>query len=445
MAPDIRFCTTPDGVKIAYSAEGDGPLLVAPPGWITNLGREVPSTIRERLTQTHTVVSWDKQGCGLSERSTTEFSIERGVIEAKAVLDDLGADQADFLGISQGGPIAVMFAAEHPERVGKLALYASFADGPTTYFKPAVRESMLAVVRSHWGIGSKVLTDMFTPGASLEEADKMAKHQRESASAEVAAGYLELAYSLDVTDAAKQVTTPTIVLHRRGDRAVPIAGGQQLAALIPGAHFVPLEGTWHVPRDEEEASDLAALIDQHLLEGETTSQAAAVAPTAQVASAAGEVQVILFTDLESSTELTTSLGDERAQEVLHGHNDTVRAALAEHSGREVKHTGDGIMATFSSPAGAVAALMDIQRGLTGGEVRVRVGINAGEPIAEDDDLFGTAVILAARICDRAEPGQVLVADVVRQLVAGKGFTFEDAGDVTLKGFDAPVTLHTVRP
>ena len=114
MAPDIRFCTTPDGVKIAYSAEGDGPLLVAPPGWITNLGREVPSTIRERLTQTHTVVSWDKQGCGLSERSTTEFSIERGVIEAKAVLDDLGADQADFLGISQGGPIAVMFAAEHP-------------------------------------------------------------------------------------------------------------------------------------------------------------------------------------------------------------------------------------------------------------------------------------------------------------------------------------------
>jgi adenylate cyclase len=120
--------------------------------------------------------------------------------------------------------------------------------------------------------------------------------------------------------------------------------------------------------------------------------------------------------------------------VLHGHNDTVRAALTEHSGREVKHTGDGTMATFSSPAGAVAASMDIQRGLA-----------AGEPIAKDDDLFGTAVILAARICDRAEPGQVLVSEVVRQLVAGKGFKFEDAGDMTLKGFDATVTLHTVRP
>ena len=136
-----------------------------------------------------------------------------------------------------------------------------------------------------------------------------------------------------------------------------------------------------------------ALIDEHLFADDATS------PTATATSApaaTSEVQVILFTDLESSTELTNSLGDERAQEVLHGHNNTVRAALVEHSGREVKHTGDGIVATFSSPAGAVAASMDIQRGLAGVDPDAHANLATGEPIAEDDDLFGTSVILAAR-------------------------------------------------
>jgi class 3 adenylate cyclase len=301
--------------------------------------------------------------------------------------------------------------------------------------KPEVHESMLSVVRSHWGIGSKVLTDMFMPGSSEQEADEFARYQREAASPEVAFGYLRLVYDTDVSALARQVQSPTVIAHGQGDRAIPIAGGRQLAALIPGARFLPLDTSWHIP-DAEQSTRLVELVNEFLADEHS--------PTA-IPGPGGEVQTILFTDLESSTELTTRLGDERAQELLHGHNDTVRAALQEHGGREVKHTGDGIMAAFSSAVGAVQASIAIQRGLAGGEVRVRVGLNAGEPIAEDDDLFGTAVIMASRICDRAEPGQVLISDVVRQLVAGKNFDFIDAGTATLKGFDSPVTLHEVRP
>ncbi len=140
----------------------------------------------------------------------------------------------------------------------------------------------------------------------------------------------------------------------------------------------------------------------------------------------------------------TGRGDEGAQELLRGHNAAVRAALTEHSGREVKHTGDGIMASFPSAVSAVTASLAMQRDLAGGEVRVRIGLNAGEPIAEDDDLFGLSVIKAARIGDRAEPGQVLVSRVVMDLCEGKTFTFTSIGDVTLKGFDEPVALYEVR-
>ncbi|MCA9852865.1 MAG: adenylate/guanylate cyclase domain-containing protein, partial [Dehalococcoidia bacterium] len=161
------------------------------------------------------------------------------------------------------------------------------------------------------------------------------------------------------------------------------------------------------------------------------------------AATAGPFQTILFTDLESSTALTQRLGDEAAQEVLRGHNAAVRTSLEAHGGREVKHTGDGIMAAFPSAVRAVEAALQVQKELAGGEVRVRIGLNAGEPISEDDDLFGTAVQLAARICDRAEPGQVLVSRVVADLCAGKRLQFSHHSDATLKGFAEPVALYEV--
>ena len=156
------------------------------------------------------------------------------------------------------------------------------------------------------------------------------------------------------------------------------------------------------------------------------------------------ITTILFTDLESSTALTQRIGDDAAQELLGRHDATVRAALEEHGGREVKHTGDGIMASFGSAVAAVNAALQIQRGLAEDRIRARVGLNAGEPVAEGDDLFGTAVQLAARITDQAESGQVLVSNVVRELCAGKRLTFESLGEMRLKGFDERVALYVAR-
>ncbi len=443
MEQDIRFCTTSDGVSIAYATVGDGPALVVPPGWVTHLEQqwENPQSraLTERLAQRHTVVRYDKRGTGLSDRQSTAFTTDGLLPDLEAVIDALGVERASFLGISLGGALAIRYAATHPERAARLVLYGTTAHGEAIT-RDEVKQSMLAMVRAHWGMGSKALADLFVPDVADDPdvIERMAKHQRESSTAEVAAGLMEWQYTLDERELLPGLDVPTLVIHRRGERAIPSRLGRELASMIPGARLILLEGRNHAPVNAEEIEELVGPIDEFLAEGEEPEQAQAVA------SPTGAPVTILFTDIEGSTALTQRLGDAGAQELLHTHNASVREALAEHGGSEVKHTGDGIMASFPSASGAVECACAIQRALVDGKVRVRIGLNAGEPIAEDDDLFGTAVQLASRICDRAEPGQIFTSDVVRQLVAGKGFEFADAGAATLKGFEQPVALHEVR-
>jgi class 3 adenylate cyclase len=160
--------------------------------------------------------------------------------------------------------------------------------------------------------------------------------------------------------------------------------------------------------------------------------------------AASMLHTIMFTDMESSTAITQQVGDAAAQDLVRAHNSAVRDALRLHGGNEIKHTGDGIMASFTSASAAIECAQRIQRTLAPGQVRVRIGINAGEPVAEEHDLFGTAVQLAKRVCDAGDPGDVLVSNVVRELSAGKGFSFADRGYTALKGFEEPVRLFEVR-
>jgi class 3 adenylate cyclase len=238
----------------------------------------------------------------------------------------------------------------------------------------------------------------------------------------------------DVTDQLQHVGVPTLVLYGSGSVG-SIDPARSMAAGIPGAKLVAL-ATQGTPFFTGQAVDV-------LLAALSTFAGVDVAGQSLSVAASTPIRTILFTDLESSTALTQAIGDAKAQDVLHGHNDVVRAALAAHDGEEVKHTGDGIMASFGSAVSAVEAALAIQRGLVGAEVRVRVGLNAGEPIQEDGDLFGGSVQLAARVCDRAEPGQVLVSNVVRELCTGKMFRFADQGEAILKGFPDPVRLFAV--
>jgi class 3 adenylate cyclase len=263
--------------------------------------------------------------------------------------------------------------------------------------------------------------------------------QRVSGSAKTVMALIGSIGQIDVRNLLPQVQVPTLVAHARGDLAVPFEGGREIASMIPNARFLPLDSNNHLMLPGEPAGDVLVKAITELI-GDPTADAKS---QAQPAAPSGLV-TILFTDMEGSTAMTQQIGDDAAQEHVRQHNTAVREALKAHTGKEIKHTGDGIMASFSSARGAVDCAVAIQRALAAGNaVRVRIGLNAGEPVAEEQDLYGTSVQMAARVCAEANAGEILVSNVVRELAAGKGFLFNDRGDHALKGFEDPVKLYEV--
>jgi class 3 adenylate cyclase len=235
-----------------------------------------------------------------------------------------------------------------------------------------------------------------------------------------------------------------LILQRRQGAVLPgVEVAKDLASGILDARLALLEGASTLPWVGDQEAVLAA-IDEFLPEAEQT-------PAGAEPVAAGGFCTILFTDVEGSTALTQRLGDAKARAVLRNHERIVREALRAHGGAEVKAMGDGFMASFSSATRALECAIAMQRAFAAHSdehpetpIRVRVGLNAGEPIEEEKDLFGTAVILAARIAAKAEGGEIVVSDTVRGLLAGKGFLFSDRGDVALRGFEDPARLYEVR-
>jgi class 3 adenylate cyclase len=245
---------------------------------------------------------------------------------------------------------------------------------------------------------------------------------------------MEALAGYEVTDLLPKVRVPTLVLHRRDDTAVDVAQGRDIAAAIADATFVALEGRVHLPYWGDTDALLEA-IDDFLGKEQP--------PPATGESA---VRALLFTDLVGHTEMMSRLGDHRGRDVLREHERITREVLSAHGGTEVKTMGDGFMASFGSVAKAVECAIALQRAFAesaGETLSVRVGINAGEPIEEEGDLFGATVILASRIAAKAEGGEILVADTVRGLCSGKGFLFADRGDFVAKGFEEPIRVYEV--
>jgi class 3 adenylate cyclase len=249
----------------------------------------------------------------------------------------------------------------------------------------------------------------------------------------------------DVAALLPEVRARTLVLHRRQIPWLSLEAASYIASHIPEAELVVLEGASGAYALEDSEPVFRA-VDEFL----GGSESAPAVGGAEQRAASG-LCTILFTDVEGSTALTERLGDAKAREVLRNHERIVREALRAHGGAEVKAMGDGFMASFSSATRALECAIAIQRAFAALDdehpetpIRVRIGLNAGEPIAEDEDLFGTAVIMAARIAAQAQGGEILASDVVRQLVAGKGFLFADRGEVALRGFEGPVRLYEVR-
>ncbi len=456
MEQQIRFCTTSDGVRIAYATVGHGPPLVRVLGWFTHLEfeRRMPDWERSMfgglLAGNHLWVCYDGRGMGLSDRDVEDFSLDAKVKDLETVIDALQIERCAILGISEGGPTAIAYAIRHPDTVSHLILYGSFGGSifPDTEQGRQGAATMLVMVRQGWGSDipahRQFFTGMFMPDADGDMIRWFNEQQRVSASADNVGKLLEALLRIDVTSLLPEINTPTLVIHRRNEAAVPFDRGRELASLIPGARFLPLEGRNHVILpDELESEAFRKAIEEFLREGEAEPETGTEPPPSGLVT-------IMFTDMEGSTALTDRLGDARARELLREHERMVREALKAHGGSEVKALGDGFMTSFSSATRVLECAIALQRAFAQHNesapepIRVRIGLNAGEPIAEDDDLFGTAVNEAARITATAKGGEILASDVVRQLVKGKDFLFADRGEASLKGFDEPVRLYEVR-
>lgn len=445
MHPSIDFLTAPDGVRIATSSHGEGPPLVYVRGWITNLEAmwEIPTfrSYMEALGSAFRVVRYDGRGNGLSDRCPERRDLDALVDDLRTVVEGLGLTDVVLLAEQFGGPIAIRYAAEHPDRVSRLVLDTAYATGTDVATEEEAR-SIVGTLRTLPEAALLLLQTTTSPDEP-EEAGRRAKAIRRSIDPEMAADLYELGFGLDVRDLLDRVAVPTLVLHARGLR---FSVARDLASRLPDARLVALDGKGMQAWSNDPDAALEAI-------GRFCG--AEIAPRRVPPSVRRDPEgtlTFLFTDIVGSTAMTQRLGDRGAQDVLREHNRILRDRAWAHGGRDVKFRGDGFMFAFGSATRALACAVEIQRELErqaareGAEpIRVRMGLNTAEAIAEEHDYHGLGVILAARIADEAGGGEILVSELTRRLCEPAAeVAFDEGRQVELKGLREPQRLYLVR-
>jgi class 3 adenylate cyclase len=444
MEPRIQYATTDDGVSIAFWTLGEGEPIVHLP-WFrashVQLEWQFPECRRwyEALASKRKIVRYDSRGVGMSFRNVSDFSLDALVSDLDAVVERLDLDRFALFGVLHNGPVAMAYAARHPDKVSHLILWCTYARN-AEYAQSTQIQATRSFTETDWELYTETLASVRLGWHEGGSTRRFASLIRESLTPQALAAQREAFADLDVTDLLPSIQAPTLVLHRRGINWLDERVAQDLAARIPNASLAVLDGTSGAPYLGDTDAVLSAIYG-HL--GEAYEPVTATPDDI----AEPTLKTILFTDMEGSTALTQRLGDAAARDVFRDYERLTRDALQAHGGAEVKTLGDGFMATFGSATRAVECAIAMQRAFDarddGEKINVRIGLNAGEPIAEDDDLFGTAVIMAARIASEASGGQILTSNVVQLLVAGKRFEFSARGKTTLRGFDEPVELFEV--
>jgi class 3 adenylate cyclase len=386
-----------------------------------------------------------------------EFTLETELLDLETVIDHLGLAKFSLFGSSMSGPLAIAYTAHHPKRVTHLILNGTYADGKSLA-KKEVQSSIISLIRASWGLGSKVIADIFIPGANTEELQSVARAQRQSASPEMAAKLLELGYTLDVTELLTTIDTPTLILHREGDKAVSIRHGRQLAAEIPSANFKVLKGNFHPPwygEINEMVEEILGFVGNgesripFVDNLETSTPKKHVRDMHDIPANGLELveqATIIFSDIVSSTDLVTRLGDAPARDIFLQHDGIIRNQIKKYDGRELQNLGDGFMLSFKSVSSAIKCACGIQKEISRnlGSIKVRMGINTGEVVRrEGKHPFGQAVVIASRIASKAKGEQILVSDVTKHLTSGSRFTFVEKGRFKPKGFTETIKLHEV--
>jgi len=437
--PQTRYTKSGD-VHIAYQVLGNGPLdIVLVPGFVSHLEYqwEEPryAAMMRRLASFSRLIMFDKPGTGLSDRFASIPTLEQRMDDVRAVMDAVGSRRAALLGISEGGPMSLLFAATYPERTSALILYGSYArrlwaaDYP--FGRPQdVMRRMLEDTERDWG--GPVGIEQWAPGdAGNEEFRRFfANWRRLSASPGAVLTVIRLAAEIDVRHVLPAVRVPTLVLHRTGDLICRVENARYLGEHVPDAKVVELPGADHIPF----VGDADAIIDE--IEEFLTG----------VRGEHGRDRVlatILFADVVASTERAAALGDRRWRDVLEGYYDLARRELTRFRGREIDTAGDGLFAAFDGPARAIQCAWRMIEGAPALGLELRAGLHTGECEMIGPKLGGIAVHIGARVAAEAKAGEVLVSGTVRDLVAGSGLEFEPRGTRPLKGVPGEWPLYAV--
>ncbi|MDP9237485.1 MAG: hypothetical protein M3P30_08840 [Chloroflexota bacterium] len=440
-APAAQYTTTSDGVSIAWAEAGQGPaLLYFGPTPLTHVQKYLVSfeAYYDALTRCFRVVTFDARGTGMSQRDVADVSTATLLMDAEAVIEAAKLDRfvvyADtLLALSTALHLATAFS----DRVTHLALEAPYQNTRELANTPHGRVG-LALAEADWAVYVETLLRVLAGFDASDNAwiDPFLKVVAGWVEPFVGLQYVRAGETVDVGDLLPHVRQPTLVL-RDERQAVPVQCSQRIAAKIPGAQF----RGYRDPTFVEQAELICAFAGQ------------APPPLPGDAPTASPFRTVLFTDLVGHTEMMQRLGDERGREVLREHERITRDLLKQHGGAEVKTMGDGFMASFGSVTKAVDCAIALQRafaawndgdGAKASSLEVRVGLNAGEPIEEDGDLFGSTVILASRIAAKAGAGEILIPEPLRHLLSGKSYVYSDRGATMLKGFEDAVRLYEVR-
>jgi class 3 adenylate cyclase/pimeloyl-ACP methyl ester carboxylesterase len=420
-------------LSIAYSVIGDGPMdVVFVPGFISHqeLAWDSPLFlgIYERLSAIGRLITFDKRGTGLSDRSLGFGSAEERMDDIRAVMDAAGSERAALVGISEGGPLTVLFGATYPERTSALVLWGTFARvrqaaGYDLGVPDELIEQLFPRLRNGWGTGKSLRLFVQCMPQDPETDRFLARYERNTSTPSGVVDIVRSNVAIDVRSALGAISAPTLVVHREGDPMVPSRLGRYLGEHIPGARLAVLPGDWHVNGTVGGEEDALDVIEEFL----TGDRPARTVPVDRV------LATVLFTDIVGSTERAAELGDRQWRTLLDGFRTVVRRELDQYRGREVNTRGDDFLATFDGPGRAVRCAEAITSATHPLGLHVRTGVHTGEVELQGDDVAGLAVHIGARVCALAAADEILVTSTVRDLVVGSGMKFEDRGRHELKG------------
>jgi class 3 adenylate cyclase len=440
MPPQTRYARSGD-VGIAYQVSGEGSMdLVLAFPFLSHLDLlwESPPLAHfvRRLGSFARVILFDRRGVGLSDPVASAATLEERMDDVRAVMDAAGSERAALFGMSEGATMCMLFAATYPQRTSALVLWGAMArstatdDYPWAAPKQALLEANEELVSPLWGQGATI--EIFSPSLADDPRARefQARFERQAASPMRVQQLFEMFLDTDVRDALSLIQAPTLVLHRRGDRAVNYRAARWLAEQIGGSRYVEFEGEDHFPWVGDSHAALET-IEEFL-----TGVRPGPAPERVLAT-------VLFTDIVDSTRVATELGDRRWRDLLEEHQKVVRVHLERFNGREVKTTGDGFLAVFDGPTRAVECARAVASDMPSLGIEVRAGLHTGEVELMEDDVGGIAVHVAARVAALADAGAVLTSRTVCDLVAGSRIEFDPLGRHTLKGIPDEWDIYSV--